>query len=115
MQVQKTSTNFQGVRFPSRVNTKDLNKISEFVSNENNINLIKKLDSRETDIYFTEGLQEIGFAHHRYGYLGSHGAKNVSPLEFAQNPDKLLQNISKAIKKVQQIWSDAYKNPPRGC
>ena len=115
MQIQKTSQNFQGVRFPSRVNTKNLKKINDFISNESNVSLIKKLEARETDVYFSEGLNEIGFAHQRYGHLGKHGAKNVLAKDFSKNAEQTLQTVSKAIKKVQQIWRDASKEVYRGC
>ncbi len=114
MQIQKTNTNFQGIKFPSRVNTNELGKIKEFISNENNVSLIKKLDARETDIYFTEGLKKVGFAHQRYGHLDKHGASEVPAANFSSNIDQTLQTVSKAIKKVQQAWRNAYEHT-RGC
>ena len=114
MQVQKTNTNFQGIKFPSKVNTKDLSKLRDFLSNENNISLVKKLDSRETDIYFSEGLKNVGFAHQRYGHLDNYGAENVPVADFSKNMEQTLQTVTKAVKKVQQVWRNAY-DKTRGC
>lgn len=114
MQIQKTNQNFQGVRFPAKVGTKDLEKIKNFISNEKNIDLVKKLDRRETDIYLSEGIKEVGFAHQRYGYLSNYGASNVPVSEFSNNVEKTLLTVNNAIRKVQRAWSQVHEQR-RGC
>ncbi len=114
MQIQKNTTNFNGIKFPSRVNTGELKNLKTFISNEENISLIKQLEARETDIYFSDGLKKIGFAHQRYGYLDKHGASPIPTAGFSKNIEQTLQTVSKAIKKVQQAWRDSYEQK-RGC
>ncbi len=110
MQIQKTSTNFQGIWFPQKVQTGDLDKIKDFLANEKNITFIKRLNTRETDIFFTKGIKEVGFSHQRYGSLEKYGAGNIPTEDFTKNTDKILQNVSNAINKVQQAWRDVLKN-----
>ena len=110
MQIQKTTTNFQGVNFPKKVQTRDLNKIKDFFANENNMALVKKLDASGTDIFFTDGIKEVGFTHQRFGNLENYGAKNLLIADFSKYSEQTLQNVSTALKKVQQVWKDAFKN-----
>ena len=69
---------------------------------------------QETDIYFSEGLKNVGFAHQRYGHLDNYGAENVPVADFSKNMEQTLQTVTKAVKKVQQVWRNAY-DKTRGC
>ena len=88
---------------------KELKDILDF-ANENNMALVKKLDASGTDIFFTDGIKEVGFTHQRFGNLENYGAKNLLIADFSKYSEQTLQNVSTALKKVQQVWKDAFKN-----
>ena len=71
---------------------------------------VKKLDASGTDIFFTDGIKEVGFTHQRFGNLENYGAKNLLIADFSKYSEQTLQNVSTALKKVQQVWKDAFKN-----
>jgi len=114
MKMQNSGVSFTGVKFPYRVDVKNLENLRNFLSDENNINLIKKLDLSHTDIYFTNGVEKVGFTHQYYGDLNKYGAPNVFATDFAKDGDIIFQKVYKAVKKVRQILSGQTKNA-RGC
>jgi len=115
MIIQNSNLNFKGIRFPYRANVKEAKKIADFIENENNFNLIKKLNLTGTDIYFSDDIKKIGFAHQQYGNLDKYGAENVTAEKFSSASDDILQSVVKAIKKVQKVWADNSKESRRGC
>jgi len=114
MNIQNSQINFTGIKFPSRVSVKDAERLKQFLSDKNNIGLIKNLETMGTDIYFSSGLEKIGFSNHSYGVLDRFGAGEVKQTEFAQGCDDIIRKVSKALKKAEHEWAKS-SAPKRGC
>ncbi len=106
MSIQKTgAVSFSGIRLPEYASVENAAKLNKFLSNPENTELIKDLESNyNTDVLITKNFDKVKFIHGMHGDLAKYGATTKDISEFSEDSDYIKLMVSNAVKRVTEAW-----------
>ncbi len=106
MSIQKiNAVSFSGIRLPEYASVANADRLKKFLSNQENIALIKDLENEyNTDILITKDFSKVKFIHGMHGDLAKQGASPVSIDNFADDADYTKLMVSNAVNNVINAW-----------
>ena len=118
--INKTSPiSFNGLKIEGVISAKDMKKLSEFATAEENAGFISHLEKTfNTNMVINSKFDEIGFSHEVYGNLTPLGCPKFSAEGFYSKVVDAMDGIKRAIKKAEKNYErqkQDFENKRRGC
>ncbi len=118
--INKTSPiSFTGLKIEGVISAKNMRKLSEFATAEENAGLIADLEKTfNTNMVINSEFDEISFSHELYGNLTEFGCPKFPADGFYSKVVDAMNGIKRAIKKAEKSYElhiqECEKNR-RGC
>lgn len=110
---------FNGLKVEGVISAKNMKKLSEFATAEENVELITDLEKTfKTNMVINSNFDEISFSHEVYGNLSEFGCPRFSAAGFYSKVVEARNGIKQAIKKAEKFYEhhkQEYEKMRRGC
>jgi len=118
--INRTSPiSFNGLKIEGIIPTRNIKKLSEFATAEENVGFINDLEQTfKTNMVINSELDKISFSHEVYGNLTDFGCPQFSAEAFYSRVVEARNGIKQAIKKAEKIFEQQKKDLEkmrRGC
>ncbi len=104
--INKTSPiSFSGLKIEGVISAKNMKKLSEFATAEENVGFISDLEKTfNTNMVINSTLDEISFSHEIYGNLTEFGCPKYATEGFYSKVVDAMNGIRLAIKKAEKSY-----------
>ena len=118
--INKTSPiSFNGLKIEGVIPSKNMRKLTEFATAEENAELIDDLEKTfNTNMVINSEFDEISFSHEVYGNLTEFGCPKFPAKGFYSKVVEARNGIKRAIKKAEKYYElhrQNCENMRRGC
>ena len=114
-----TPVSFTGLKIEGVISPKNMKKLREFATAEENAGFINDLEKTfNTDMIINSTFDEISFSHELYGNLTPFGCPKFPAAGFYSKVVDVMNGIKQAIKKAEKNYKlnmQDYENVRRGC
>ena len=118
--INKTSpVSFTGLKIEGVISTKNMKKLSEFATAQENVGFINDLEKTfNTTMVINGELNEISFSHEVFGNLTEFGCPKFPAEKFYSKVVDAMSGIKQAIKKAEKNYNlhkEERERMRRGC